>query len=244
MSLLRVQPSAAPADDDVSADPPALEREAVEVEPTAEHDEAQLEREALAAEDGDCVRRVLEGQREAFERLVQGHSRKAIAVSYRLLGNQDDARDVVQDAFLKAFRSLDTLERPEAFGGWFMRIVTNLSLNFRRGRRLRIAQPLDGAFGEQRGDAKPETPVRGQGSEDFARSHCPEHRARGKELGEQLRQEIAQLPDKQRQALLLFTVEQLPQREVARRLDCSTEAVKWHVFQARKKLRDRLEPVV
>lgn len=201
----------------------------------------QLEREALAAEDGECVRRVLDGDADHFERLVRRYSKRAIVASYRLLGNQDDARDVVQDAFLKAFRSLETLERPDAFGGWFMRIVTNLSLNFRRGRRLRIAQPIDNTFGEQRGPTKPDLPVRGHGCEDFARPQNPERQAVAREMGDRLREEIAGLPDKQRQALLLFTVEQLPQREVAEKLQCSVEAVKWHVFQARKKLRETLD---
>src|SRR5580704_5845467 len=85
--------------------------------------------------DGELVAQVLGGRREAFDTLIGRYQRQAVAVSYRLLGNSHDALEVTQDAFLKAFSSLATLQKPEAFGGWLMRIVSNLSLNFRRGRK-------------------------------------------------------------------------------------------------------------
>ena len=209
----------------------------------AERDaERDLARESSAAEDAECVERSLAGDASAFETLVRKYNRQAIVVSYRLLGNHDDAKDVVQDAFVKAYRSLDTLERPAAFGGWLLRIVTNLSLNFRRGRSLRVAGTIDNGFGEARGDddLSPEKPMPGHGGEDFARQDCPQRAAHGRELGDALRKALQLLPEKQRNALLLFTIEELPQREVADRLSCSIEAVKWHVFQARKKLKDLL----
>src|SRR5262245_60674888 len=82
--------------------------------------------------DGQLVSRVLAGDRSAFDDLVRRYQRQAVAVSYRLLGNSQDAMEVTQDAFLKGFTSLNTLQKPDAFGGWLMRIVSNLSLNFRR----------------------------------------------------------------------------------------------------------------
>src|SRR6476619_3414078 len=84
--------------------------------------------------DGQLVTQALEGDRPAFDQLIVRYQRQAVAVSYRLLGNTQDALEVTQDAFLKAFTSLSSLQKPEAFGGWLMRIVSNLSLNFRRSR--------------------------------------------------------------------------------------------------------------
>ena len=194
------------------------------------------------AEDAAWVAQSLAGDATAFERLVRKYQRQATVVSYRLLGNHDDARDVTQDALVKAFRSLDTLERPAAFGGWLMRIVSNLSLNYRRGRRLRLAQPLDGAVADGLGNpAAADRPMRGHGSDSLAQNGDPQHAAEGRELGDALRQALLQLPDKQREALVLFTIEELPQKEVAETLGCSVEAVKWHVFQGRKKLRELLK---
>src|SRR5229473_1105415 len=97
--------------------------------------------------DGALVAQVLAGKRDAFDTLVGRYQRQAVAVSYRLLGNSHDALEVTQDAFLKAFTSLATLQKPEAFGGWLMRIVSNLSLNYRRGRKNRSQLPLDDLLG-------------------------------------------------------------------------------------------------
>lgn len=196
-------------------------------------------------EDALWVAEVLGGQKPAFEKLVRKYQRQSLVVSYRLLGNHEDARDVTQDAFVKAYRSLDTLERPAAFGGWLMRIVTNLSLNFRRGRRLRMAQPIEGAVAEQLGSpAASDRPMRGHGSDSLAQSGRPERAAEGKELGDALQAALNQLPEKQRQALILFTIQEMPQKEVAETLGCSVEAVKWHVFQGRKKLRELLKDMM
>lgn len=196
-------------------------------------------------EDAEKVAAALGGDLQAFEDLVNKYQRQAVVVSYRLLGNHDDARDVVQDAFVKAFRSLDTLERPAAFGGWLLRIVTNLSLNFRRGRKLRMTQQLEGPVADQLGSpSAADKPMRGHGPDSLSNVIDPRQAAEGRELGDALRKAIAQLPEKQRQALVLFTIEELPQKEVARQLDCSVEAVKWHVFQARKKLRTLLEDAI
>ena len=194
------------------------------------------------AQDAEWVRQCLAGDADGFERLVEKYQRQAVVVSYRLLGNHDDARDITQDAFVKAYRSLDTLERPAAFGGWLMRIVTNLSLNYRRGRRLRIAQTLDGPVADTLGNAAGgERPMRGHGSDSLAQSGDPRHAAEGRELGEALQNALHQLPEKQRQALVLFTIQEMPQKDVADTLGCSVEAVKWHVFQGRKRLKELLK---
>jgi RNA polymerase sigma factor (sigma-70 family) len=66
----------------------------------------------------------------------------------------------------------------------------------------------------------------------------------GKQLGVRLETALAELPEKQRMAILLFTIEQMPQKQVAEALDCSVEAVKWHVFQGRKRLKELLKDVL
>jgi RNA polymerase sigma-70 factor, ECF subfamily len=148
--------------------------------------------------DGQLVQRVLAGEREAFDELIRRYQRQAVAVSYRLLGNLQDALEVTQDAFLKAFTSLDTLQKPEAFGGWLMRIVSNLSLNFRRSRRSGSQLPLDDLLG-------PSDPARGESgqSEWMARADDPLRQLQSEELGRRLEQALRQLPEKQRLAIIL-----------------------------------------
>ena len=114
--------------------------------------------------DRDLVEQVLGGRREAFDDLIRRYQRQAVAVSYRLLGNSQDALEVTQDAFLKAFTSLSTLQKPEAFGGWLMRIVSNLSLNYRRSRKTRKSQlPLDDLLGPTEPSANEMAPAAATG---------------------------------------------------------------------------------
>ncbi len=187
-----------------------------------------------AMSDGQLVEWALDGRKSAFDELIGRYQRQAVAVSYRLLGNSQDALEVTQDAFIKAYRSLDTLQRPEAFGGWLMRIVSNLSLNLRRTRKTRSQLPLDDLLGpaEQAGQS---------GSAWMTRRDDPLAGMESAELGDQLQQALDQLPEKQRLAIVMFTIEQMPQKEVAETLGISVEAVKWHVFQGRKRLKEILK---
>lgn len=182
--------------------------------------------------DAGLVQRTLDGDSGGFDELINRYQRRAVSVAYKLLGNTHDAMEVCQEAFLRAYRALDTLKDPERFGPWLMRTVSNLSLNFRRSRRPTNPIPVDDCLlpgGEE-----------GTGSDWMAGAGMPPDEALASELGLAISQAITELPEKQRLALVLFAIEGMPQKDVADVLDCSVEAVKWHVFQARKKLKDKL----
>ena len=192
--------------------------------------------------DGDLVRLCLTGQKIAFDKLIVKYQKQAVAVSYRLLGNTHDALEVTQEAFLKAYTNLSTLEKPEAFGGWLMRIVSNLSLNHRRSRKNRGQLPLDDLLGiSNSGSSHGGAVSQASLSEWASQSDDPAVKMQSKELGVKLQDALNQLPEKQRHAIVLFTIQELPQKDVAELLGCSVEAVKWHVFQGRKKLRELLK---
>lgn len=192
------------------------------------------------------VRRARLGDSDAFAELVRLYQRRAVSVAYRLLGNIEDASDVSQDAFIRAYRNLSQLDDPSRFGAWLMRAVSNLSLNYRRARKVRSTASLDDVL---TGAAE----VRSPDGQRFAGGSFPSGRApvvgvedEGGPLADELRVAISEamerLPDKQRVALILFSVEGMPQKEVAEILECSVELVKWNVFQARCKLKEMLEP--
>jgi len=211
------------------------------MEPADASDPSQDAAAPTGPSDGELVAQVLSGKREAFDQLIRRYQRQAVAVSYRLLGNSQDSLEVTQDAFLKAFTSLDTLQKPEAFGGWLMRIVSNLSLNYRRSRKTRQSVPLAEVLGPQTGET---TEAHGGGSEWMSSSADPVRGLEGKELGAKLKEALAKLPEKQRLAIIMFTIDEMPQKQVAEALDCSVEAVKWHVFQGRKKLKEMLKELM
>ena len=184
--------------------------------------------------DAQLVEAVRAGERTAFDELIRRYQKRALAVSYRLLGNSHDAAEVTQDAFLKAYSSLGSLESPERFGGWLMRIVSNLSLNRRRGRRQNSELPADDMLGDS------PTGI----SSSSGPADDPHHQLEGKELGGRVLAALGRLPEKQRLALVLFTIEQRPQKEIAETMECSVEAVKWHVFEGRRKLREILKDLL
>jgi len=180
--------------------------------------------------DAADVARTLAGDTTAFDALIRRYQRRAVAVSYRLLGNVGDAMDVCQDAFVKAFKSLSTLQQPERFGAWLMRIVSNLSLNARRGRRRNLSLATDD---DEAGGILEDHAMRlHRDAKDG-----PSGAMQSAELEAAITQAIEGLPDPQRLALVLFAIEQIPQKEVAEILECSVEMVKWNVFQARKALK-------
>lgn len=188
----------------------------------------------LSTEELEWVERATAGDRVAFGCLVDVYHRRAISLAYRMVGHAEDAKDVAQDAFVRAFKSLEQLEDPTRFGGWLLRIVGNLSLNHRRSRRLRQAASTDAIepFADEwrepaTGKLKVVRPEEDDGIQPA-------------ELQLAIDNAMKKLPDQQRLALILFSVEKVPQKQVAEILECSIEMVKWNVFQARKQLKEEL----
>ena len=192
--------------------------------------------EASGAQDAEWVRQALAGDRGVFDKLVDKYEKPALAVAYRLLSNAHDAQEVAQDAMLRAFRGLGSLENPRIFGPWLMRIVSNLALNFRHGRARRSMVSLDEQADRSGGEG--EGNVLGQLL--ASAQQRPDQELMTAELADRIRKALDELPDRQRMALILFSIEDRPQKEVAEIIGCSVEAVKWHVFTARKKLKEKL----
>lgn len=182
--------------------------------------------------DAEWVHAAVAGDAQSFSRLVEAYQRPAVSKAYRLLGNSEDAAEVVQEAFLRAYRALGRLKEPSRFGPWLMRIVGNLSLNARRSRKSAQTLTLE----EERGT---DGLTSGEG-EPVVAAFGPDAEAQGREMQRALDEALAGLPEKQRLSLVLFTIEGWAQKDIAEYLECSIENVKWNVFQARKRLREQL----
>ena len=184
------------------------------------------------------VRDAQGGDSEAFAELVRRYQRRAVSLAYRLLGNIEDASDVSQEAFIRAYRHLSQLDDPARFGAWFLRVVSNLSLNYRRSRKSKAAASLDETLPIP-ADANATSGGRIAGAGTLGAVETGG--VFSEELSAAITGALERLPDKQRLALVLFSVEGLPQKEVAEALECSVELVKWNVFQARRKLKELLK---
>jgi RNA polymerase sigma-70 factor (ECF subfamily) len=117
---------------------------------TARREEDELTRAVgeVASEDARLVASAQEGDREAFARLFEKYRGPAYQIAYRFLGRREEALDVVQDGFCKAFRALRTFRGGAGFKTWFFRVVTNRALDVRRSREVRQAGTSDGAADE------------------------------------------------------------------------------------------------
>jgi RNA polymerase sigma-70 factor (ECF subfamily) len=196
---------------------------------------------AASPEPGDeaLVARAVAGDSAAFEALVARHERRAYSLAYRLVGTRSDAQDVVQDAFLRAYRALPSFRGGASFSTWLYRIVTNTALMLLRSRRRRPTQPLDAflprfdAAGRHAG-----TPAQ------LARPAQAEELLDRKALARKVRAGIARLPERQRTAFVLRDLEELGTAEVAQVLGISEAAVRQRVHRARLLLRGYLGEVV
>jgi RNA polymerase sigma-70 factor (ECF subfamily) len=182
--------------------------------------------------DRTSVARARDGDSEAFRSLVERHSRYVFSVAYRLTGSAQDAEDVVQDTFLKAYNQLGRFESRADFRTWLHRIAVNCSIDLIRTRRHReIAHdPVDL---EPQDDAA-----------ELGAAPGPERLLFSVEIRDRVTQGLARLTASERAAFTLRHVEGLPIREVARAMGLKTEAAKNSIFRAVRKMRAALEPLV
>ena len=155
--------------------------------------------------------------------LVQRYQRPAYAVALSVTGRHEDAEDAAQESFLVALDRLDECRSPERFGGWLMTIVRNRSKNLVRRESLRETDELPPG-------ARSRIPT-------------PDRTAEASELREMLRKALHELPEVQRQVVLLHDLEGWKHREIAERLDLPCGTVRSHLHFARKALRAALEQV-
>ncbi len=168
------------------------------------------------------------GESQAFEFLVKRHEAKAFARAFRITRNREDAQDVVQESFHKAFMHLDSFQAKSSFSTWFTRIVINEGLMCLRRNRTRRAISLD--------DGKSE-------SADLFPPEIPDGRENPEEIYEQLENEhvlceaMNQLPTKLRTVVVCLRLEERTVTETAEILGLGIGTLKGRLFRARQKLR-------
>ncbi len=171
------------------------------------------------------------GDKKAFDTLTELYMKKAYSIAYRYTGNDNDARDIVQEGFYKVYINLHRYNPKYPFSAWFFRIVINSSINFskREKRKRYIFQ-----------DVNPKTDINPVDiSADT--SGNPESKFIKKEIYGLLSKGLKALPEKQKAAIILFDLEGFSQQEVAKILDCPQGSVMSRLFYGRLKLRKYLE---
>ena len=174
---------------------------------------------------------------KAFEQLVERYSSRLFSVTHRLLQNEEDAQDAVQDTFLSAFRSIDSFAGQAQFSTWLHRVACNAALMKLRTQRRKREDLLDT-------ESILDTACRTEAGSNWQESQTPQepidqilHR---QEIRTMVHACIADLPDTYRTVVLLRDIEELNTAETALRLGTSPTAVKLRLHRARKALRTLL----
>jgi RNA polymerase sigma-70 factor (ECF subfamily) len=179
--------------------------------------------------DDQALARARAGDREGFRLLVERHSRALFRLAHRMTGNQHDAEDVVQEAFLRAYRRLDQFEDRSQVGSWLFRIASNCAYDLLRSRQRRdrhLERDDDGLV-----EARP------------ASDAGPERLAEGADVRRGVRAAMDEMSDRERSAFALRHFEGWSIAEIAAALGLDESATKQSIFRAVKKARAVLAPL-
>jgi RNA polymerase sigma-70 factor, ECF subfamily len=182
----------------------------------------------MEGNDAAAVARARAGDREAFRGLVEKHSRNVFRLAFRMTGNEEDAEDVVQETFLKAYRSLERFGGQAEFSTWLHRIAANCSVDVLRRRAPREARTL---------------PIEEEAVE-AARTVAPDRALFGTEIRDRVARSLDGLSAMERTAFVLRHFEGRTTAEIGKTLGVRTGAAKNCVFRAVAKLRRDLAPLV
>jgi len=187
----------------------------------------------VGMDDAAAVARARAGDTEAFRLLVERHSHALFRLACRMTGNEHDAEEVVQEAFLKAYRSLDRFEDRAQVGSWLYRIAANCAFDLLRTRRRRGEQATVDEDEEE--DGPREMPSTAPG---------PERLALSGEVRRRVDAALARMSLRERSAFVLRHFEGFSIEEIGRALEMDASATKQSVFRAVRKVRRVLGPVV
>ena len=182
----------------------------------------------MPSTDEELVARSMGGDLDSFNQLVLRWERPIYALAYRVIGREEDARDVAQETFLRAFRALKGFKGQAKFSSWLYRITLNLCRDWiRRERRTPVVQAPEGVdVIELAGESTPSESI-----EELVSRH---------EIGRAVGKAMSQLPEEQRTAIILKEYHGLTFQEIADLLDCPLSTVKTRLYQGLTVLRKQL----
>ncbi len=178
-------------------------------------------------EEAKIIRAVLDGNTNAFEDLVLEYQKQVYHIALKMTGSEEDAFDLSQETFLKAYRSLSTFRGEAGFGSWLYRLAANLSIDFLRKKKRQGSGQIISLDNEEEGQRPLELP-------DLR--YEPQSALEKKELREKVRAGLQRLPHEQRLILVLRDVEGFSYQEIADALKLELGTVKSRIYRARAHL--------
>ena len=190
------------------------------------------------AVDQELVERVQAGDKRAFDLLVLKYQRKVQRLVARFVRDSGEVDDVVQEAFIKAYRALPTFRGDAAFYTWIYRIAINCAKNYLASPARRIV-PQSDLMSDDEDDA--ESFDRNAGLHDVA---TPDAEYASKQIAEAVNRAMAALPEDLRTAVTLREIEGLSYEEIAEAMECPIGTVRSRIFRAREAIATELRPML
>lgn len=185
--------------------------------------------------DGELVAQAQAGDRDAVQQLLQRYERRLLSVVVGMVRNPEDAREILQETFVRAFRNLETFKGESSFYTWIYRIAMNLAIDHQRRGGKRPLVEFDEGIGVKE-DAV------GDGSANLGID--PFKSMRSRELGRKIFEAIDSLTPDHRAVILLREIDGLSYEEISDVLECSLGTVMSRLHYARKKLQSRLQEML
>jgi len=185
--------------------------------------------------DLELVKRVQQGDKKAFDLLVAKYQRKISRLLSRMLREQSEVEDVMQETFIKAYRALPQFRGESAFYTWLYRIAINTARNWMtaQGRRPSSPNPNQNEDGETFDDV-----------DSLTDNNTPESVYVSQEIAATVNATIEQLPEELRTAIVLREIEGLSYEEIAQAMDCPIGTVRSRIFRAREAIAAKLRPLI
>ncbi len=185
-----------------------------------------------ARRDAELVRRARRGDVAAYDRLVEIYQTRVYGLIYNMTGNREDAEDLTQDVFIRAYKALPKFSGRSSFYTWIYRIAVNRTINFLKQRnRVKRLSLDDVDLGLERDPAYVEISGRNSPARDLSIT----------ELQERLNKALQTLSEKHRTVVVLHDIQGVPHEEIARMLHCSPGTVRSRLFYARQLLQAELQ---
>jgi RNA polymerase sigma-70 factor (ECF subfamily) len=169
-------------------------------------------------DDAEWIHKSQHGDADAFGELVKRYERMVHSLTFRMTGSMAEAQDLAQDAFVQAFRHLESFRGEAKFSSWLYRLTMNACLNWRKRRQIRV-RVYERWEREQKIDSQ------------------PREKATADALSQKVQDSLLKLPCKQRAAVVLTVFDGFSHAEAAQVLGCSETTVSWRLYAARGKLK-------
>jgi len=186
--------------------------------------------------DTDLIIQAQKGNQSAFEELVYRYDRSVLSIALKYSINEDDAKDLYQEVFIRVYKGLKNFRFQSEFSTWLFRITTNVCLTYKSRSKHHFMVSIDNDFGDDENEFTKKEEIEYEGL-------SPEEISSASDLGEIVNAAVESLSPKQRMTFVLKHYEGYKIREIAEMMNCKEGTVKKYLFDAVKNLRKKLTPV-